>query len=103
LIVLSVGYVVAEVDYLRCLVGAGTEGWGQAKSPKGLKRRDGGGWWSKGSEKERKKASVLYIPTIRGVFGRGQIKRAQDGQSPRIWGQRQLSRHVAKLTTLEQV
>ena len=89
--------MVAEVDKPRYLVGAGTQGWGRAKSLKGAKRRDGGGWWSKGNEKDRKKASVLYIPTIRVVFGRGQIKRTHDGQSPRIWGQRQLSCHVAKL------
>jgi hypothetical protein len=58
--VLSIGYLVAEVDWVRCLVGASNQGSGQAKSLKGVKRRDGGGWWSKVSEKGRKKASVLY-------------------------------------------
>jgi len=93
------GYVVAEVDWVRCLVGASKQRWGQVKSLKGVKRRDDGGWWSKASEKERKKASVLYIPRIRGVFGLGQIKRPQDSQSPRTWGECQLSLHVAKLAT----
>jgi phage gp46-like protein len=46
---------------VRCVVGADTPRRGQVKNLKGEKRRDGGGWWSEGSEKDRKKVSVLYI------------------------------------------